>query len=121
MLTSNLGAQELAALSEGAASEEARPAVMAAVAKAFAPEFVNRLDQIVLFNRLQVSDGPRAWSTDRGAYGAWRLELRVHRERTARAVRPGAGVRRVLGSGALRGAARARRRASLSGFTERLH
>ncbi|KAL3930426.1 MAG: hypothetical protein SGPRY_001540 [Prymnesium sp.] len=53
VLTSNLGAAQLAALPEGASAEDARPQVMEEVAKAFAPEFVNRLDQIVLFNRLQ--------------------------------------------------------------------
>ena len=53
VLTSNLGADSLAALAEGASSEEARPQVMKAVAEHLPPEFVNRLDQIVLFNRLQ--------------------------------------------------------------------
>ena len=36
----------------GSSSEQARPQVMEAVAGALPPEFVNRLDQIVLFNRL---------------------------------------------------------------------
>ena len=52
MMTSNLGADALAALSEGQPSEKARPQVMEAVAKHLPPEFVNRLDQIVLFDRL---------------------------------------------------------------------
>merc|ERR1719440_2720798 len=52
ILTSNLGAQALAELAEGRPSEEARGDVMKAVADALPPEFVNRLDQIVLFNRL---------------------------------------------------------------------
>jgi len=52
VLTSNLGAQALAELAEGRLSEEARPEVMKAVGEALPPEFVNRLDQIVLFNRL---------------------------------------------------------------------
>jgi len=53
VLTSNLGADALAALPEGARSEQARPEVLKAVAEHLPPEFVNRLDQIVLFNRLQ--------------------------------------------------------------------
>ena len=39
-------------LAEGRPSEEARPAVNEAIAKALPPEFVNRIDQIVLFHRL---------------------------------------------------------------------
>merc|ERR1719269_298137 len=56
VLTSNLGAQALAELQEGRPSDEARPEVMKAVAEALPPEFVNRLDQIVLFNRLPRSE-----------------------------------------------------------------
>jgi len=52
VLTSNLGADALARLAEGRPSEEARPQVMEAIAQALPPEFVNRLDSIVLFNRL---------------------------------------------------------------------
>ena len=52
VLTSNLGADALAALPEGATSEQARPQVLEAISRALPPEFVNRLDQIVLFNRL---------------------------------------------------------------------
>ena len=52
VMTSNLGAEALAGLAEGQPSEAARPEVMAAVAKALPPEFVNRIDSIVLFNRL---------------------------------------------------------------------
>ena len=56
VLTSNLGAQALADLAEGRSSEEARPQVLEAVSQALPPEFVNRLDQIVLFNRLPRSE-----------------------------------------------------------------
>jgi ATP-dependent Clp protease ATP-binding subunit ClpB len=52
VLTSNLGSEHLAALPEGAAASEAREAVMAVVRQAFRPEFLNRLDEILLFNRL---------------------------------------------------------------------
>lgn len=52
ILTSNLGSQILAALPETAAAESAREEVMEIVRQAFRPEFLNRLDDILLFNRL---------------------------------------------------------------------
>ena len=53
ILTSNLGAQHLAALSEKQNVESARDAVLEEVRQAFRPEFINRLDDIVLFERLK--------------------------------------------------------------------
>ena len=53
LLTSNLGADAIAKLPDGAPAEDARPAIDDAISAALPPEFVNRLDQIVLFNRLQ--------------------------------------------------------------------
>lgn len=41
---------------QGANSSEARDAVMGVVRGAFAPELLNRIDEIVLFNRLSHSD-----------------------------------------------------------------
>lgn len=41
---------------QGANSSEARDAVMGVVRGAFAPELLNRIDEIVLFNRLSQSD-----------------------------------------------------------------
>ena len=55
-LTSNLGSEALASLPEGADVERARGAVMAAVRDAFRPEFLNRLDEILLFRRLSRED-----------------------------------------------------------------
>ncbi len=52
ILTSNLGAQHIAELPDGESLEKVRPLVMNAVQQAFKPEFINRLDEIVLFNRL---------------------------------------------------------------------
>jgi ATP-dependent Clp protease ATP-binding subunit ClpB len=52
ILTSNLGSQALSMLPEGANAEAARDQVMAAVRAHFRPEFLNRLDEIVLFDRL---------------------------------------------------------------------
>ncbi|MDF2687962.1 MAG: clpB [Microvirga sp.] len=59
VLTSNLGAEYLAALPEGQPAENAREQVMGIVRSAFRPEFLNRLDEIVLFNRLGRSDMKR--------------------------------------------------------------
>jgi len=52
ILTSNLGSQALSVLPEGTEAEDAREAVMDAVRAHFRPEFLNRLDEIVLFDRL---------------------------------------------------------------------
>jgi ATP-dependent Clp protease ATP-binding subunit ClpB len=52
VLTSNLGAEYLAALMEGQPAEAAREEVMEVVRRSFRPEFLNRLDEIILFNRL---------------------------------------------------------------------
>lgn len=56
VLTSNLGASAMAALPAGVPSAAARPAVMAAVQRHFSPEFLNRIDETVLFNRLTRRD-----------------------------------------------------------------
>ena len=52
ILTSNLGAEILANQEEGHDSTELKDVVMEAVRAAFRPEFLNRLDEIVLFHRL---------------------------------------------------------------------
>jgi len=56
ILTSNLGAQALSGLADGVSSEAARGDVMQAVNAHFRPEFLNRLDEIVLFDRLVRED-----------------------------------------------------------------
>ncbi|MDP6829342.1 MAG: ATP-dependent chaperone ClpB [Alphaproteobacteria bacterium] len=52
VLTSNLGSEHLAALADGEDSEAARGEVMAMVQHHFRPEFLNRLDETILFHRL---------------------------------------------------------------------
>src|SRR5262244_3807078 len=52
VLTSNLGSSYLAALRDGESAETVREQVMEEVRRAFRPEFLNRLDEILLFNRL---------------------------------------------------------------------
>jgi ATP-dependent Clp protease ATP-binding subunit ClpB len=54
VLTSNLGSEALAAQAPGQDSTGAREAVMDAVRAAFRPEFLNRLDEILLFHRLSL-------------------------------------------------------------------
>src|SRR5258705_5076789 len=52
ILTSNLGSQYLAALGDDDAVEKVEPQLMEAVRGHFRPEFLNQLDEIILFNRL---------------------------------------------------------------------
>jgi ATP-dependent Clp protease ATP-binding subunit ClpB len=52
ILTSNLGSQYLANLAEGQDVAVAEPQVMEMVRAHFRPEFLNRLDEIILFHRL---------------------------------------------------------------------
>jgi len=56
ILTSNLGSQALSQLPEGADSATARRDVMDAVRAHFRPEFLNRLDETVIFDRLARDD-----------------------------------------------------------------
>jgi len=52
ILTSNLGSDVLAAQVDGADPEDVREEVMSVVRAAFRPEFLNRLDETILFHRL---------------------------------------------------------------------
>jgi len=56
VLTSNLGSEYLASLAEDQPAEAARDQVMAVVRASFRPEFLNRLDEIILFHRLGRED-----------------------------------------------------------------
>jgi len=59
ILTSNLGSQYLSNLAEGETVESVEPQVMEVVRAHFRPEFLNRLDEIILFHRLGQADmGP---------------------------------------------------------------
>ena len=53
VMTSNLGSEFLVALGEKQDVEEVREQVMGVVKSAFRPEFLNRLDDIILFHRLK--------------------------------------------------------------------
>ena len=110
VLTSNLGSQYLADLPDGADVNSVRGQVMDEVRRAFRPEFLNRLDEILLFRRLsrddmtgivaiqltrlqallaerkitlEVDDAARRWLADAGydpVYGARPLKRVIQRE-----------------------------------------
>ncbi|TDX24296.1 ATP-dependent chaperone ClpB [Rhodovulum visakhapatnamense] len=109
VLTSNLGSQALSQLPDGSDAEAARREVMEAVRAHFRPEFLNRLDETVIFHRLtredmdgivtiqlkrlqkrldqrgivlDLDDGARKWLADAGydpVYGARPLKRVIQR------------------------------------------
>ena len=56
IMTSNLGAEYLVALGEDQDADAARDEVMAVVKASFRPEFLNRVDEVILFHRLRRAD-----------------------------------------------------------------
>ncbi|WP_193143211.1 MULTISPECIES: ATP-dependent chaperone ClpB [unclassified Meridianimarinicoccus] len=56
VLTSNLGSQALSQLPDGADAAQAKRDVMDAVRAHFRPEFLNRLDETIIFDRLNRED-----------------------------------------------------------------
>ena len=56
IMTSNLGAEYLVNQPEGQDTDKVREPVMAMVRAHFRPEFLNRIDEIILFQRLQKSE-----------------------------------------------------------------
>ena len=110
VMTSNVGAEFLASQGEGDEVETVRPQVMDMVRSTFRPEFLNRLDEIVLFSRLKraqmasivdiqmarlhdlladrkitldLSEGAREWLAERGydpVYGARPLRRVIQKE-----------------------------------------
>ena len=59
VMTSNLGAEYLVAQPGGDDSDKVRDQVMAEVRARFRPEFLNRIDEIILFHRLKRQDTDR--------------------------------------------------------------
>ncbi|HTV70430.1 MAG TPA: ATP-dependent chaperone ClpB, partial [Rhizobiaceae bacterium] len=53
IMTSNLGAEYLVSLADGEDVDKVRDEVMAVVKASFRPEFLNRVDEVILFHRLQ--------------------------------------------------------------------
>ena len=56
VMTSNLGAEYLVSQPEGRGTDAVRDEVMAVVRSHFRPEFLNRVDEIILFHRLKRSE-----------------------------------------------------------------
>ena len=109
VLTSNLGAQALSQLPEGGDMAQAKRDVMDAVRAHFRPEFLNRLDETIIFDRLgredmggivdiqlgrllkrlasrkialELDDGARKWLADEGydpVFGARPLKRVIQR------------------------------------------
>ncbi|NHC02280.1 ATP-dependent chaperone ClpB [Acinetobacter sp. 187] len=55
VMTSNLGSNDVRELGEGASDEQVRAVVMDAVSEHFRPEFINRIDELVIFHSLKKS------------------------------------------------------------------
>src|SRR5690606_27027941 len=56
IMTSNLGAEYLVALGEDEDVDTVRDDVMGVVRASFRPEFLNRIDEVILFHRLRRED-----------------------------------------------------------------
>src|SRR5437667_4852776 len=56
VMTSNLGSEYLANQPEAQDTEAVKDQVMAVVRASFRPEFLNRIDEIILFHRLKKAD-----------------------------------------------------------------
>jgi ATP-dependent Clp protease ATP-binding subunit ClpB len=56
IMTSNLGAEYLVNLGEGEDVDQVRDEVMNVVKASFRPEFLNRIDEVILFHRLRRQD-----------------------------------------------------------------
>ncbi len=110
IMTSNLGSDALANQQDGEDVESVRPYVMEAVRAHFRPEFLNRIDEIILFRRLgrdqmagivriqlarleklmadrrltlSIDDGALAWLADKGydpVYGARPLKRVIQKD-----------------------------------------
>lgn len=78
ILTSNLGGDILANQPPGQTAETVREPVMAIVRQAFRPEFLNRLDEIILFNRLKPQDMAAIVSIQLAAVQALLKDRNIH-------------------------------------------
>jgi ATP-dependent Clp protease ATP-binding subunit ClpB len=77
VMTSNLGSQFLVDQPEGEDTEAVRDAVMAVVRASFRPEFLNRVDEIILFHRLQRSEMGRIVDIQFGRLGKLLEERKI--------------------------------------------
>lgn len=77
ILTSNLGSQILAAQEDGEKVEKVREQVMEIVRHSFRPEFLNRLDEIILFHRLRREDMAAIVDVQIGRLSATLLDRKI--------------------------------------------
>ena len=74
VMTSNLGSQFLVDQPEGQDSDAVKDQVMAVVRASFRPEFLNRIDEIILFHRLKRSEMARIVDIQMGRLANfWRI------------------------------------------------
>ena len=106
VMTSNLGSEFLADQPEGQDTDAVRDQVMAVVRASFRPEFLNRIDEIILFHRLQ--RGEMAKIVDIQMRRLEKLLRGSQDHDRARAVGPRLARRKGLGSGLWRAPAQAR-------------
>eukprot|EP00033_Pygsuia_biforma_P001119 GCRY01001276.1.p1 GENE.GCRY01001276.1~~GCRY01001276.1.p1 ORF type:complete len:567 (-),score=200.96 GCRY01001276.1:149-1849(-) len=78
VMTSNLGADILAGLGPETPAASVRDQIMARVRGHFSPEFVNRLDDIILFNKLSRSDIARVVGIQLAELKALLLSRDIH-------------------------------------------
>ena len=119
IMTSNLGAEYLVAQADGEDSDKVRDQVMAEVRAHFRPEFLNRIDEIILFHRLEArADGAhRRDPAHLAAEASGRSQDRAHaRCQGARLAR-----REGLRSGLWRAALEARHSEVGAGSARRTH
>eukprot|EP00028_Trichosphaerium_sp_Am-I-7-wt_P015783 CAMPEP_0168513702 /NCGR_PEP_ID=MMETSP0405-20121227/3643_1 /TAXON_ID=498012 /ORGANISM="Trichosphaerium sp, Strain Am-I-7 wt" /LENGTH=157 /DNA_ID=CAMNT_0008532631 /DNA_START=186 /DNA_END=659 /DNA_ORIENTATION=+ len=76
-MTSNLGANVLASLPEGTNSQDGKAGVMQVVRQHLAPEFINRIDDLVLFNRLSHENMDKIVEIQLGAVSARLAEKKI--------------------------------------------
>ena len=106
VMTSNLGSEYLVNLGEGEDAKAVEKEVMAVVRGHFRPEFLNRVDEIILFHRLAARGHGRRSSTSSSAAPAAARRPQDHA--VARRQGPPVARRQGLRSGLRRAAAEAR-------------
>ena len=89
ILTSNLGSQILAGPAGGRGRRAVRAQVMEVVRAAFRPEFLNRLDEIILFHRLSRQDMAGIVDIQLGRLQKLLADRKIELELDERAPRPG--------------------------------
>ena len=106
VMTSNLGSEFLVAQPEGQDTDAVKDQVMAVVRASFRPEFLNRVDEIILFHRLKRSEMTRIVDIQMAPAGQAAGGAQDHDRARAGGARVAGGER--LGSGLWRAPAQAR-------------